>query len=366
MKADFTPSRLNLARRRRGFTKKGLADKLAVSVQMITAYESGKSVPRDSTLAKASQILDFPLEFFSGDDLDEPPIDGSSFRALSRLTARIRDKAFGGGSLAMALSDWIDDRFVLPDPNVPRYQGVDPETASLGMRNEWGLGELPIRNMIHLVESRGVRVFSLTEDAAEMDAYSFWRNDTPYILLNNMKSPERTRMDAAHELGHLTLHWHGRSSARGRDAEHEANRFASAFLMPERSIRAAIPYGTNLKNLKQAKRKWKVAVSNLTYRLHSLGLLSDWQFRMLFKEMNRMGYLKKEPNGIKGETSQVLGKVFKALRDDRISMAQVANELRISQDELNRLVFGLVLTPLIGSGQSTGNNVERQPDLRVV
>ena len=366
MEVEFNASRLSLARRRRGYTKKTLAGALSVSVRMITSYESGEYEPRDTTLARASEFLDFPIEFFGGEDLDEPSIEGSSFRALTRLTARVRDRAIAAGSLAMALSDWINDKFVLPVPNVPRYQGVDPETASVAVRNEWGLGELPIRNMIHLLESHGIRIFSLTEDAVEMDAFSCWRDEVPHVFLNTMKSAERSRMDAAHELGHLVLHWHGK--ARGRDAEHEANLFGSAFLMPEKSIRAIIPYGANLNNLIQAKRKWRVAVSNLSYRLHTVGLLSDWHHRMLFKEMNRKGYLKNEPRGINAETSQVLGKVFKALRDEGIPMSKVAHELCIYPDELNKLVFGLTLTALMGKGKSTrpSRQDDTPPDLRIV
>ena len=83
-------------------------------------------------------------------------------------------------------------------------------------------------------------------------------------------------------------------------------------------------------------------------------------------EMGRKGYLKDEPNDAKAETSQVLGKVFKTLRDEGISMSQVASDLCIFPDELSKLVFGLVLTSLTGSGQSKRNDFESQPDLRVV
>ena len=68
------------------------------------------------------------------------------------------------------------------------------------IRSMWGIGERPIRNTIHLLELHGVRVFALAAETAVVDAYSFWRNDVPYILLNTGKSAERSRMDAAHEL----------------------------------------------------------------------------------------------------------------------------------------------------------------------
>jgi hypothetical protein len=52
-------------------------------------------------------------------------------------------------------------------------------------------------------------VFSLALDAAEVDAFSMWRQSTPYVFLNTKKSAEHGRFDAAHELGHLVLHRHG-------------------------------------------------------------------------------------------------------------------------------------------------------------
>jgi Zn-dependent peptidase ImmA (M78 family) len=80
------------------------------------------------------------------------------------------------------------------------------------------------------LEAHGVRVFLLPVDSASVDAFSVWHQETPFVFLNPMKSGERGRMDAAHKLGHLTLHGHG--VPRSRQVELEADRFASAFLMP--------------------------------------------------------------------------------------------------------------------------------------
>jgi hypothetical protein len=41
------------------------------------------------------------------------------------------------------------------------------------VRQAWGLGELPIKNMVHLLESKGVRVYSLAIDAVEVDAFVY-------------------------------------------------------------------------------------------------------------------------------------------------------------------------------------------------
>ena len=300
------------------------------------------------------------------DWLDEPPLDASSFRALSNLTAKQRDQAVGAGALSLALSDWIDKQFRLPEPKVPQLEGVDSETAAAAVRSEWGLGERPIRNMIHVLEAHGVRVFSLTEENLVVDAYSFWRGHLPYVFLNTMKSAERSRMDAAHELGHLVLHWKG--GARGRDAEHEAQLFGSAFLMPRGSVLAAAPKGGRLDQIIEAKRRWGVAAASLAYRMHKLGLLSDWQYRAIFTEIGREGYRTNEPGGAQRETSQILGKVFKALREEGRTMAEVARELAIPPDDLRNMLFGLTLTPVDGAldGAERAARGRDQPQLRLL
>lgn len=341
----FNPKRMDLARRRRGLSKGALAASLDVSPRMVTAYERGDKEPSEATLTRLTQALDFPKEFFLAPDLDQIPEEASSFRAATRMTARQRDRALASGSLALALSDWIEERFQLPEVEVPTYQGVDPETAAEAVRGEWQLGQRPIANMLHLLEAHGVRVFSLVEECREMDAFSFWRGPRPYTLANTMKSAERRRMDLAHELGHLVLHWIG--GARGRVSEREADQFASAFLMPAASVFAEAPgRSPSADDLQVAKKRWGVSVAALAYRLHALGVISEWQYRSLFVEISKRGWRTQEPDEAAPETSSLLETVFRLLRDRGESPQSVASDLMLSADELNSLVYGLVLAPM--------------------
>ena len=93
-------------------------------------------------------------------------------------------------------------------------------------------------------------------------------------------------------------------------------------------------------------------MAGLTYRMHKVGLLTDWRYRMLFVEIAKNGYRTNEPNSAPGESSQVLNKVFDALRGKSLSMGHVAESLLISTEELRKLVFGLVLTAIAGSENS--------------
>src|SRR5690242_180663 len=67
-------------------------------------------------------------------------------------------------------------------------------------------------------------------------------------------------------------------SPQGREAEREANNFASAFLMPRASVLAHAPRLTTIDHLIKLKKYWGVSAAALTYRLHAVGVLSDWHY----------------------------------------------------------------------------------------
>ena len=332
---------------------------------MISAYESGEKKPGHLNLARLSDRLHFPVEFFYGPDLEEPPLDALSFRALTTMTAAQRNQAHSSATFAQALSDWIDERFTLPQADVPRLRGVDPETAAIAVRSEWGLGESPISNMTHLLEAHGIRVFSLVEECREVDAFSYWRGAIPYLFLNTVKTAEHSRMDASHELGHLVLH-HWREGPHGRDAEKEAHAFGSAFLMPYDDLVASTPRTANINELIHAKHRWNVSLANLVYRMHQQQMLSDWHYRSLFIEIRRK-YRTSEPEAMRPEKSQVFEKVFQSLRHDGMTKADVARELLITPDELEKMIFGLVLMPVDGSTEAEeGPRSGERPQLKLV
>jgi transcriptional regulator with XRE-family HTH domain len=130
-KAMFTPSRLSLARKRRGFTMTRLAGLVDVTAKAISDYEKGEYPPSADTLARIAKATKFPVGFFSGGDLHEPTPDTASFRSMSRMTAGQRDAALGAGALAFMLNDWVESRFELPAADVPDFRDEQPEVAAL-------------------------------------------------------------------------------------------------------------------------------------------------------------------------------------------------------------------------------------------
>ncbi len=365
IEVPFNPKRLKFARERRGWTKTRLAKEAGFSLRAINGFEGGDISPEAQTVERLGSVLNFPTSFFYGDDIEQLNAEGVSFRSMAKMTAAQERAALGTGALALSLNDWIEERFMLPACRVPNLGGdTTPEAAANWIRQEWGLGEAPVTNMVHLLESRGVRVYSLAIDAREVDAFSFWRNETPFIFLNTRKSAERSRYDAAHELGHLVMHKH--ASPHGQGAELEANTFASAFLMPEHSVLARAPQLATVEGLKKLKKIWNVSIVALARRLHHLKVITDWHYHVLCREMSNLGYRSQEPDGSSRETSQVLGKVMAALRDDGLTRAKVAAELGVFPKEIDELVFGLALTGIPGSARRPRGDGEKRPELKVI
>lgn len=341
----FNPSRLSLARQRRRLTAKALAEAAGISPVTVTRLETGGNEPEPATVDALARALAYPAPFFFGDEPARPDQQGASFRSLTTMSARERDAALAAGALAYMLSDWIGARFNLPPADlIDASQERDPARAARALRQHWNLGERPVGDMIRLLEAKGVRVFSLAENTRNVDAFSCWRDDVPYVFLNTWKSAERSRFDAAHELAHLVLHKHG-GPHQGKAAELEAQMFAASFLMPEPDMRAKLPRAVSLDAIVVAKRRWGVSASALAYRLHKLGILTDWLYRGMVIEMSRRGFRSDEPNEMPREDSVLLKKVLTELWQDGISRSHIAAELNLPPEEIENLVFGLLGAP---------------------
>lgn len=359
----FNADRLALARRRRGFTKTRLAEATGLTVRALTAFENDEYPPAEDTAERIANALRFPAAFFHLEAVDEVDEGTVSFRSLKRMTAAQKHSALAAGSMAFDINNWVDRRFRLPSADIPDLRGEEPAEAARIIRSEWGLGTYSIKNMVHLVESRGVRVFSLMEEAREVDAFSMWKGATPFIFSNQKKTAAHRRFDIAHELGHLVLHKHGAPS--GPLAEREADAFAAALLMPADTVKAATTGLETLDDLIRLKTRWMVSVGALARRLRDVGRASDWHYRTLCIRISERGYRTSEPNDYQPEKSMIWEKIMTSLRESGSGVAQISSELALPSEEVEKLVWGLVT---IGITTSTGPRLAstRRANLRLV
>jgi Zn-dependent peptidase ImmA (M78 family) len=334
----FNPERVELVRLRLGLTKIGFAEQLGVDRKALQRFESRESDLPEVCRERLLEISGYPETFFEKGSPEYPNPAGVSFRSLRSLTAGSRNAAMAAGALAFEFDDWVTSQYELPGHTLVPARHEQPAQAAMYLRTQWGIGTRPIGNMLNLLESRGLRVFSLVEETRHLDAYSLWRNDKPYIFLNTLKTAERSRFDAAHELGHLILHRHtGSSHPR---AEIEADEFASAFLMPAEDVIAEIRVVRSLDEVVSKKQRWGVSAAALAYTLHKMGKISDWHYRGYCIALGKLGR-DVEPRPMRKETSQVWSKILMDLWRQGISLSRLADKLCIPERELNSLLFGI-------------------------
>jgi Zn-dependent peptidase ImmA (M78 family)/DNA-binding XRE family transcriptional regulator len=350
-KPTYQPQRLTIARERRGLSKTALGDLAGLTPRRISSFErDGDDAPPPTTLQQLAETLQFPVEYFYRPVIAEPAADAVSFRAQSRMSARSRRGAIASAQIAFELASYLDELLHLPPPDLPDLRDVGPTEAAAALRSLWGLGVEPAPNLIHLLESRGARVFSIVDEYAGLDAFSMWSDGTPFVFLTRHKTPERGRWDAAHELGHLVLHLEARPGA-GRDMEAEADEFAREFLMPARAVDARATLPASLETVRYDKVWWGVSAMAYLRQLKELGHLTDWKYRALIIDATEAG-LRKDEGDIDRETSSLLPRALELLATQGIGVRDIARNLQVSPDELTGLTFQTMVTTA-GGGRTT-------------
>lgn len=360
---EFVPSRLEFARKRRGIPRTQLAGLVGLTPKTIQRWETGQIEPSGDQLAALAEQLRVLPAFFYANEIEQLPDAAVSFRALSKMSAAERDAATAAGRIGVEIVRWVESRFTLPDHDVPSLTGWIPELAAESVRERWGLGRGLIRHLVPTCELHGIRILAVAPDYRSVDAFSFYDSGTPFVFLNTSKTTERIRFDLAHELGHLVMHGeHG--CPQGREAEQQANDFASAFLMPRDSLLAAGLVGATADDVIRAKARWHVSAMALARRLDSLKLLTEWGYRSLCIELSKRGFRSSEPGSqITTESSQILRKVIAALRSDNVTTREMAAHFGLPLSEFNSYLAGLVVVAEDGAGR--GGTAER-PRLQVL
>jgi Zn-dependent peptidase ImmA (M78 family)/DNA-binding XRE family transcriptional regulator len=292
------PERITQARELAGYSKSELAEFLGVSPAAVAQWESGVKHPTAENVASMARCLGVPMPLLMRSKPAELLRCGPlTFRAWSSAkTRRLNRRAARLAELVAESYLWLEERVTFPPASLPETPaGLDVEEAAAGCRRRWGLGDRPLLKLGELLESKGIMLGAASFGDQRFDAFSCIMNGRPFVFLGNEKQDRaRSRFDAAHELGHLVLHQHlAESDLREREVlervEAEANSFGSAFLMPAQTFSKDI-LDTGLDGFLKLKAKWGVSVQAMVVRSHSLGIVSENQYRELFRQISMKGW----------------------------------------------------------------------------
>ncbi|MHB8170086.1 MAG: helix-turn-helix domain-containing protein [Thermincolia bacterium] len=317
----FNGERLKSARMYKGYTLTELSKITDISKQSLSLYENGNNKPEWVNISKLSAALEFPRDFFLQESDFKVSTDVTYFRALTSATKKDRTaqriKLEYLSLIYFTLCDYID----FPHLNVPSIDfsssdfTVDFETDdelqnieenAERVRIHWGLGNEPIVDLRYALESNGIILTSFDADAEKIDAFSqrtIVNKGEVYMIAISAsgQTTARARFDMAHELGHILLHpWSEDieliSKEEFRARERQANIFAGAFLLPEKTFRQDVShYPTTLDYYLHLKKKWNVSIAAMIFRTYQLKIISNNQFQYLMRQISKNGWRQNEP-----------------------------------------------------------------------
>lgn len=306
MSLKINGSRIREARVFNGLTITQLAEKISVSKQMVSRYEHNTANISLDKFKKLVEVLKFPIGFFT--ESDKFAYDNSETFYRSRLTSTQSEKQPSEiyKKAAAVTKDFFEQYVNFPklEP-IQLSDNVTPEAAAVALRTKWGLGSLPIQNIVELLERHGLTVINVDLGTDKVDAHSglvHVNGRSYYVVLSNKNSNfYRSQFTLAHELGHYVLH-NGKLDPNDLDSieyklmEKEADAFASSFLLPSTPFKNDILSIVidDVLSYVPLKQKWNVSISSMIYRAYSLGLLSEDQRLKLYKALSYRKWRKNE------------------------------------------------------------------------
>lgn len=237
--------RLKCAREMKGLSMADLAGKMSdiVSRQAIYKYEAGKMLPDSTILIKLSEALSVKVDYFFRPFT--ATLSGIEFRKKARMGEKTRK------SIEQQVMDHIERYFEIEDivgiernayTSIRREERVrtrdDVIDLVLKMRQEWGLGDDGIIDVIGLLENKGIKVIEF-DTTTDFDGLSGTvGNDIVIVLNSNICPTERKRFTALHELGHLIMNFD--ECVHEKEKEKLCHTFASEFLIPSKIFKGLV------------------------------------------------------------------------------------------------------------------------------
>lgn len=361
----FRGEQLRLARLAFGYSLDEVGAKVGATRQFIHQLEVEAKPPSRELVTALAGALGVTPRFFSASPRSTVRPEQCHFRKQATTPATITSQVLARGSILDALAEELDQRLELPRVNFPDASvGTldDVEAAAESARDHWGLGSSgPITNMMRVVENAGAIVTHFDGVSDRVDALSMDRRRPIIVRSDAKQSLCRLRFDLAHECGHLVMH---RGIQTGdRWTEDQANRFASAFLLPRAPFLHMFPRSRflNWELIFHIKLNWKVSARAVLRRALDLGVITPDQYKTGNIHLAKTGQTKVEryDADMPMERAELLDAAIDALGGSRPgALSELASELGLADDMFGHLTKRQLDAPAIAASDSTVRYVD--------
>ena len=346
----FNGKRLKTARVYRAKTIDQLAQETKINKKDILAFEEEKYKPLVENEMKLANALKFPREYFFQNDNIKVIVESTHIRPESPIP-RVEEISYKE-KLIMThkLMSFIEGYIRFPEMNLPTNlnRNDDIETLASKLREHWNLNDGPIGNMVTLLEINGIAISGINVD--KRGAMSFTQKQSVdkvsrhlISLGNDKKSATIRNFDLAYELAYIVA-----NEVNIQLKKFSKDEFACAFLLPKDTFWNDLNNIEELDDYVELKKKWIVPISAMILRAYDLGAINYKKYMYLMKEMDKRGWLKKEPldENIKATSPVLLKKAVDMLMDNSIMNSKTLVDnlsncgLSIYPDEIE-LLLGL-------------------------
>lgn len=341
----FDRYRLRTARQLRRRSQSELARDANVTAAAVSQYESGHARPSPATLSRLADALSVPPGYLARKPGEPGRPPEPFFRSLRSTSSTDRYRAASLAGLVHELATALDQHVALPEPDLPGPRAVadddDIEQAAADTRAHFDLpANGPVDNVVRQLERHGVVVARLEVQAAKLDAFSVPYGRRPVVVLGADKNArDRSRFDAAHELGHLVMHETEDEAIGSRVVENEAHRFASAFLMPADDIRPDLPARADWPVLLRLKQEWHVSIAALLRRAKDLGCMNDAAYLQAQKAISARGWRRVEPGALGApEEPALLKRALEVAAVNGMTLEALAEQHSLPLHDLKQIV----------------------------
>jgi len=347
--ATFYGQRLRTARNFQGLSLEDVGEKVGATRQYLQQIETNATKqPTQEMVHALASVLLVRADFFFRPEVYTVTDDQCHFRKLHTTPISIKNQALAYGTLFDELIENMDQVVRFPRVNFPQIAPrsfEEIEEIAVKCRQHWKLGIAgPIKNMVRVAENAGALITHFSAVSEKVDAFSMQRK-RPLIIRNDAKpSACRQRFDIAHECGHIVMHTGIQTG--DKKTEDEANRFASALLLPTDSFLKEFPRKVRLSwaALYEMKLRWKVSVSAIVRRAYDLGLLDAAQYRIANVHLRKKGESRLEIYDdrydlIPMEAPEAIPMAFEALEQNAPELiVRILREMQIDRPFLEKLI----------------------------
>jgi Zn-dependent peptidase ImmA (M78 family) len=331
---NYFPERLKAARKMKGFSLQDLSDavKNKWNKQLLNRLETGEAKPDSEMLSTFCKALDVTNDYFFRESTFS--LEDIRFRKLKKLPAKEQEKVihqtveYLERYLELENLLGIDNTLSFIPKNKKIKKASDIEAAAFELRENWGIGEDTIFNVIEMLEEHHIKVLPLVVDTAFSGMSTIIKDTIPVVVLNNSKEIPivRKRFTALHELAHLYLDL---SAFDEKDSEKLCDVFAGAMLLPAEKLKqyfGAKRTQVIMKELYMIASDYGISLAAIMYRAMNLDIISPAYHKFFMINYNRYKTKEKEFDVYSGkeESDRFLQLLIKAVAEEVISTTKAA------------------------------------------